>query len=374
MARVDTLVIGAGVIGLAVARALALAGREVVIVDAADAIGTATSSRNSEVIHAGIHYPPGSLKARSCVRGRDALYAYCAARGIAHRRCGKLIVATAPEDEARLGAIAANARANGVAVEEIDGAAARAMEPALDCVAALHVPVTGIVDSHGLMLALLADAEAAGAVLALRTPVVGLESAPGGFSVWTGGADPARLDAAAVVIAAGHEAPVLGRMLTPTAPARFFAKGSYFALRGRAPFSRLIYPVPVPGGLGTHLTLDLAGRARFGPDVEWVDAPDHRVDPARAARFAAEIRRWWPGLPDGALHPDQAGVRPKIAGPGEAAADFRADGAAVHGLPGLVALYGIESPGLTAALALADHVRDLMLADLGAAPRGRRIA
>ncbi|MEM9199602.1 MAG: NAD(P)/FAD-dependent oxidoreductase [Pseudomonadota bacterium] len=364
MDTVEAAVIGAGVVGLAVARSLAQSGREVVILEAEGQIGAGISSRNSEVIHAGIYYPTGSLKARLCVAGRAALYRYCAERGIPHRRCGKLIVATDAAEAAALRGIAASALANGVDdLREITAAEAQALEPALFCTAALLSPSTGILDSHALMLSLLGEAEAAGAMLALATPVTGLAPHPSGVVVTTAGAAPMQLLARQLVNAAGHGAPALGHALTDTAPQGFLAKGNYFALTGAAPFSRLIYPVPVPGGLGVHLTLDLQGRAKFGPDVEWVARADHTVDPARADGFAAAIRRYWPGLDVRRLLPDYAGIRPKIVGPGEAAADFRIDGPRQHGLPGFVGLYGIESPGLTSALAIGATVRDILNAE-----------
>ena len=351
--------IGAGLVGLAVARALALAGREVVILEAEDAIGTHTSSRNSEVIHAGIYYPPGSLKARACVAGRRRLYAYCAERGVPYRRCGKLIVAADAAQREALEGIRRQAHANGVAdVAPIGIAEVRALEPELFCVAALHSPSTGIVDSHALMLAYLGDAQNAGAVLALKSPLQKGVVRQDGIELHVAGAEP--LLAAQVVNSAGLRAPSVARRIegypARLAPPELYAKGNYYTLARRAPFSRLIYPVPEPGGLGVHVTLDLGGRARFGPDVEWVDGVDYRVDPARAGRFYAAIRRYWPGLPDGALEPGYAGIRPKISGPGEPAADFVLQGPRAHGVAGLVHLYGIESPGLTASLALADDV------------------
>lgn len=363
MDRVDAVVIGAGLVGLAVARALALAGREVVILEAEDAIGTHTSSRNSEVIHAGIYYPQGSLKARACVAGRERLYAYCAERGVPHRRCGKLIVATDAAQEAELEGIRRKAHANGVTdVVRVGTAEVHAMEPELSFVSALHSPSTGIVDSHALMLAYLGDAENAGAMLALKSPLERAEVRAGGIELRVAGADPVL--ARSVVNCAGLRAPSLARRIAgypaAQAPRELYAKGNYYTLERRAPFSRLVYPVPEPGGLGVHVTLDLAGRARFGPDVEWIDAIDYRVDPARAERFYAAIRRYWPGLPDGALAPGYAGVRPKISGRGEPAADFVVQGPREHGVPGLVHLFGIESPGLTASLALADDVATLL--------------
>jgi len=361
MDRVGTVVIGAGVVGLAIARALAQSGREVVILEAEPLIGSRTSARNSEVIHAGIYYPKGSLKARLCVAGRQALYAYCAGRHVPHRRCGKLIVATDDAEIDRLPAIAAAAAANGVTdLRGVSAAEARAMEPELHCTAALHSPSTGIVDSHALMLSLLGEAEEAGAMLALNTPVVRVARGEHGFVVETGGESPMQLGCAELVNSAGHGAVPLARQLTQVAPPQYFARGAYFSVSGKQPFSRLIYPVPVPGGLGTHSTVDMSGRTKFGPDVEWIGSEDYTLDPARAESFYAAIRRYWPGLADGALRPDYTGVRPKISGPGEPAADFRIDGPETHGLAGHVALYGIESPGLTSSLAIADHVTGLL--------------
>lgn len=364
MEAIDCAVIGAGVVGLAVARALALAGHEVIVLEAEAAIGTGVSSRNSEVIHAGIYYPKGSLKARLCVEGRKLLYAYAAERGVDHRRCGKLIVATAPEQVAELAAIAERARANGVDdLVLLDRAQARALEAQLECLAALHSPSTGIVDSHGLMLSLQGDLENAGGTVALMSGVA--RAGCGADGIVLDSVDGTRLRCRSVVNAAGLAAPLLARRFEglPAAclPQAHYAKGNYFSLAGRAPFSHLIYPVPEPGGLGVHLTLDLGGQAKFGPDVQWVDSPDDLVvDPARGNAFYAEVRRYWPGLPDGALQPGYAGMRPKISGPGEAAADFRIDGPAVHGVPGLVNLFGIESPGLTSSLAIASEVARLL--------------
>jgi L-2-hydroxyglutarate oxidase LhgO len=364
MDRVDAVVIGAGLVGLAVARALALAGREVVILEAEDAIGTHTSSRNSEVIHAGIYYPKGSLKARACVAGRERLYAYCAERGVPHRRCGKLIVASDAAQLPELEGILARGQANGVAdVARISVAEAHAMEPELSCVAALHSPSTGIIDSHALMLAYLGDAESAGAMLALKSPLERAVVRSGGIELRVAGAEPVL--ARSVVNCAGIRAPGVARRIegypAQKAPRELYAKGNYYTLARRSPFTRLVYPVPEPGGLGVHVTLDLGGRARFGPDVEWVQAIDYRVDPRRAERFYAAIRRYWPGLPEGALEPGYAGIRPKISGPGEPAADFVLQGPREHGVAGLVQLFGIESPGLTASLALADDAAALLL-------------
>ncbi len=356
MEQIDTVVIGAGVIGLAVARELARAGREVVVLEAEGAIGTGISSRNSEVIHAGIYYPAGSLMARMCVQGRRALYRFCAEHGVAHQACGKLIVATNDGEQAQLDAIRARAEGNGVEdLRVLSAAEARAMEPALFCTGALLSPRTGIIDSHGLMLALRGDAEQSGAMIAFHAPVLGGALGEGGVELAVGGEAPMRLRARLVVNATGLFAPSLARRFVgldeAALPQGFFAKGSYFSLGGRAPFSRLIYPVPVPGGLGVHLTLDLAGAARFGPDVEWIEAPNYDVDPARAAGFYGAIRRYWPGLPDDALVPAYAGVRPKISAQGAPARDF-----AIHAVPGMISLFGIESPGLTSSLALAEHV------------------
>lgn len=364
MDEVDCAVIGAGVVGLAVARALALAGREVLVLESEGAIGTGTSSRNSEVIHAGIYYPQGSLKATLCVEGRDALYEYAQARGVAHSRCGKLIVATSAEQVAQLDVIRAKAAANGVDdLVLLTAQQALAMEPQLQCVAALHSPSTGIVDSHALMLSLLGDLENAGGMLALKSPIERAECVDGAVVLIA--ADGTALRCRTVVNAAGLGAPALARrfegMPASTVPREYFAKGSYFTLAGRAPFGRLIYPVPEPGGLGVHLTLDLGGQAKFGPDVQWVEAADDLVvDPARGDRFYDEVRRYWPALPDGALIPGYAGMRPKISGPDEPAADFVISGPAVHGVPGLVHLFGIESPGLTSSLAIGRHVAQLL--------------
>jgi L-2-hydroxyglutarate oxidase LhgO len=363
MERVDAVVIGAGVVGLAVARALARRGREVLILEGAERFGSGVSARNSEVIHAGIYYPPGSLKARLCVAGRELLYAFCLEHGVGHRRCGKLIVASDEGQLATLARIRAAALANGVALEELGRVQASALEPGLRCAAALHSPLTGIVDAPAYMLALLGEAQGRGALLACGSAVTGVELQAEGFLLAVNGA-PGALHARTVVNAAGLGAPGVARLMRgfPAAhvPGAWFAKGSYFTLKGRAPFARLVYPLPIAGGLGVHLTLDLAGRARFGPDVEWVDEPDYAVDAKRADSFYDAIRAWWPGLADGALEPGYAGIRPKITAPGEPPADFRIDGPAVHGVPGLVQLFGIESPGLTASLAIAAHVAALL--------------
>jgi L-2-hydroxyglutarate oxidase LhgO len=372
MDRVDALVVGAGVVGLAVGRALARRGLETVIVEQATAIGTETSSRNSEVIHAGLYYPAGSLKARLCVRGKHLLYAYCGERGIAHRRCGKLVVATEEQQVAHLHRLAAQAMANGVdEVRVIDAAAALALEPALSCVAALASASTGIIDSHALMLSLLGDFEDRGGALALATRVEGVDTARRGDPARhrvriSADGQPMEVAAEVVVNAAGLWAPLLARQFSALDPAHVpqacFAKGSYFSLSGRAPFSRLVYPVPEPGGLGVHLTLDLGGRARFGPDVQWlsIDSPaqiDYRADASRLGEFCSAIRRYWPALPEHRLQPDYAGVRPKLSRDGSVA-DFLIEDEGTHGVTGLVNLFGIESPGLTASLAMAEEVAD----------------
>lgn len=365
MDEVECVVIGAGVVGLAVARVLAQAGREVLVLEAAGAIGTETSSRNSEVIHAGIYYPKGGLKARLCVEGRRRLYDFCRERGVTARNCGKLIVATTPGEVDQLAGIKARAEANGVErMRLLSAAEARALEPGLVCEAALESGATGILDSHAYMLALQGEAEAAGAVFAFHSPVVGGRVGGQGMELSVGGPEPMRLGCRCLVNSAGLHAPALAAALEgmPQAlvPKAYYAKGNYFTLAGRAPFSRLVYPVPVPGGLGVHLTIDLAGQARFGPDVEWIDAIDYGVDIRRADGFYAAVRRYWPGLADGALQTGYAGIRPKIAPPGAPEQDFLIQGPASHGIAGLVHLFGIESPGLTASLSLASYVRALL--------------
>jgi len=367
MERVDAVVIGAGVVGLAVSRALALAGREVIVLDAADGIGTETSSRNSEVIHAGIYYPPGSFKARFCVAGKLALYAYCADRGIPHRRCGKLLVASEENQLPKLEAIKAQAEANGVTdLQRLSGAEARSMEPALRCVAAYLSPSTGIVDSHAFMLALQGDAETHGAAIAFKSPLERGRIRDNGIMLEVGGVEPMQVLARTVVNSAGLHAPRVAASIQGFPPVQvppaYYAKGNYYSLIGRAPFSRLVYPMPNEAGLGVHITIDLGGQARFGPDVEWIDRIDYDVDPRRADGFYAAIRDYWPGLADGQLAPGYAGIRPKIVGPTEKAADFVVQGPRAHGVPGLVNLFGIESPGLTAALAIADYVEVLLSA------------
>jgi len=365
--KLDAVVIGAGVVGLAVARALAQAGREVVILESEDAIGTHTSSRNSEVIHAGIYYPKGSLKARSCVAGKELLYEYCVAHGVPHRRSGKLIVATSEDQVSELEKIQARAHANGVTdVVWMTRGQVLALEPELACSAGLYSPSTGIIDSHALMLAYLGDAEDRGAMLALKSRLAGAAAVADGFVLNVDGAEP--IETRLLVNSAGLRAPTVARLVEgypkEKAPRELYAKGNYYSLSRKSPFSRLVYPVPEPGGLGVHVTLDLAGQARFGPDVEWIERidtkEDYAVDPRRAERFYAAIRRYWPGLPDGALAPGYAGIRPKTAGPGEPAPGFVVQGPSAHGVPGLVHLFGIESPGLTSSLALAGMVLDTL--------------
>ncbi|HTW68256.1 MAG TPA: NAD(P)/FAD-dependent oxidoreductase [Acetobacteraceae bacterium] len=367
MDEVECIVVGAGVIGLAVARALALAGREVIVLDAAGGIGTETSSRNSEVIHAGIYYPANSLMARFCVAGRRMLYAYCREKGVPHRNCGKLIAATNAEEDALLSGIQRRAEANGVeGMRILTAAEATAMEPNLRCTSALHSPATGIIDSHAYMLALQGDAENAGAACVFLSPVTGAQVVQGGFEVSVGGSEPTHLRCRLLVNSAGLHAPFLARniegMPPDRVPAAYYAKGNYFTLSGRSPFSRLIYPVPVPGGLGVHLTIDLGGQARFGPDVQWIEDIDYTVDPARADSFYAAVRKYWPALQDGALQPGYAGIRPKILPRGAPAQDFVVQGPQQHGVPGLINLFGMESPGLTASLALAQHVVEVAAA------------
>lgn len=359
--HVDAVVIGAGVVGLACARALARAGKEVIVLERHGEIGTEISARNSEVIHAGVYYPPGSLKARLCVLGRKQLYEFCEQYGVESRRCGKLIVAGSAEQDARLQLIKQRAETNGVTdMTLLSAAEARSMEPELHCTAALWSPSTGIISSHELMVALLGDAERYGAALALQAPVTSAAVDRAGIRLITGGDSGMELVADIVINAAGLAAPdMAGRIAGFPAdriPRAWLAKGSYFSLAGKAPFSRLIYPVPEPGGLGVHLTLDLAGQARFGPDVEWISEIDYRVAPERGQHFYSAIRKYWPDLRDGALQPAYAGIRPKIVGPGAPDADFQLQGPAEHGVPGLVNLFGIESPGLTSCLAIADSV------------------
>jgi len=358
--QVQAVVIGAGAVGLACARALAMAGKEVIILERNTDFGLETSARNSEVIHAGIYYPPGSLKAKMCVSGRKKLYAFCESHGVEHSRCGKLIVATSERQVSELKNIQARALANGVDdLELLKASQAVALEPSLHAMAALLSPSTGIINGRAYMLALLGEAESHGASLALNSTVKSMASTPTGLqlSVLCDGVEETLL-ADLVVNTAGHQAIALANtceaMPPEKIPRAYLAKGNYFSLAGRSPFSRLIYPVPEPGGLGVHLTLDLGLQARFGPDVEWVDTEDYSVNPQRAEVFYAAIRKYWPGLKDDALQPAYAGIRPKTVPQGSPDADFQVQGPAQHGVAGLVNFYGIESPGLTSSLALAD--------------------
>lgn len=367
MDSIDCVVIGAGVVGLAVARSLARRGREVIVLEAANSFGTGVSSRNSEVIHAGIYYPRGSLKAQLCVAGRERLYAFCEQFGVEHRRCGKLIIATSQDEINDLKAIRAAASGNGVQLDWLERDAACRLEPQLSCVGALYSPNTGIIDSHGYMLALLADAEAHGAVLACHSRVVRMWLETQTVLVAVNDEERPTFRARTVINCASLEAPRLAASIEgfpqEHIPPAYFARGHYFSLSGRSPFRHLIYPIPEPGGLGVHLTLDLAGKARFGPDVEWIDEPTYDVDIARAERFYGAIRRFWPALQHGQLVPAYAGIRPKITGPGEPAADFRIDGRERHGVNGIINLFGIESPGLTASLAIGDYVAGMVMSE-----------
>ncbi len=363
----DCIIAGGGVVGLAIARQLSRCGLETVIIERAEDIGTETSSRNSEVIHAGIYYPPGSLKAELCVEGRGLLYDFASSHNVPFRRCGKLIVATSAGQEKDLETIITRAARAGVTdLVPLSSAQVKAMEPEVACVSGLFSPSTGIVDSHQLMLALLGEAEAHGAMLCRNTAVTAVRVTADGFVVDTKerGGGGFSLGCRIFVNAAGLWASeVAGRIDgLPRAhvPETRYARGTYFSLPGRAAFSRLVYPVPEPGGLGVHLTLDMGGQMRFGPDVEWIDGIDYRLNPARRAHFETEIRKYWPGLPVNALAATYCGIRPKLSGPGEPAADFRIDGPAQHGIPGLVNLFGIESPGLTSSLALAERVERLL--------------
>ena len=367
----DLVIIGAGVIGLACGRALARAGREVIVLEAEDQIAMHTSSRNSEVIHAGLYYATGSLKARHCVNGRRMLYSYLDAHNVAVKRCGKLVVAIGAGEAADLGNILARAQANGVEdLRLIDGAEALTMEPALspDVAAAIHSPVSGIFDSHAYFLALQGELEDAGGSIAFNTPVLSGAVETGHVRLETGGDNPATIRARTVINAAGHRAPQIAATIdgphTASLPAQYFVKGSYFGITGRTPFSRLIYPMPTSSSLGLHLTIDLGGRGKVGPDAEWLPesaAPpfDYRVNPARAAVFHAEVSRYWPGLTIDRLTPDYAGIRPKIVPQGAPSGDFRIEGPETHGSPGLINLLGIESPGLTSSLSIAEHVAEL---------------
>ena len=363
--RVDAVVVGAGAIGLAIARRLALEGREVIVLERNDAIGSETSSRNSEVIHAGIYHLPRILKSTLCVAGRPMLYRYCSEHGVPHARLGKLIVAVEEAEIAALAKLKTQGEMNGVDdLVWLTGDAAIVLEPQLVCVAAVLSPSTGIIDGHQLMLALQGDFEDAGGAVVLNAPVEAGEVRNDGILLTVGGSEATRLQCRMVVNAAGLGAMDLARALKGLPPQHaapvWLAKGNYFRLTGKAPFSRLVYPMPVPGGSGTHMTLDLAGRARFGPDVEWIETPNYTVDPRRGDSFYGDIRRYWPDLPDDSLAPDYAGIRPKLGPAGSPNLDFRIEGPAEHGVPGLVNLFGMESPGLTSCLAIADHVAEML--------------
>lgn len=363
----QALVIGAGVVGLAVARALAQRGHEVVVAEAEGHIGAGTSSRNSEVIHGGMYYPTGSLRSRHCVAGRRLLYAFCASHGVPHKKVGKLIVATDLPELEKIEAIAAQGKINDVeGLGPITAAQVRTLEPELHCVGALLSPETGIIDAHAYMLALRGGLEDAGGMIAFNTPVTGALRKDGQWQVTFGGADAGEVAFDAVVNCAGLGAQKLAHAMADypqdRVPRLVLAKGNYFTYTRRPVFTRLIYPVPAPGGLGVHVTLDLAGRMRFGPDVEWVEREYYPVDPKRGDLFYAAIRRYWPNMPDDSLAPDYSGIRPKLTGKGEAQADFLIDAPAQHGVPGLVQMFGIESPGLTSSLSLAEEVANYLAA------------
>lgn len=358
----DAIIVGAGAVGLGCGYALAKRGLSIAVLEREGRIGAGVSSRNSEVIHAGFYYHTGSLKARTCVEGRRALYAFLDAHNVAYDKCGKLLVATDASELPGLEEIALQAKANGVeGMTRLSGAEARALEPELNALAALHFSESGVMDAHGYMDALAGEIEAHGGAIALNTPFLAARALPEGFAISVGGADPATITAARLIVAAGLGAQACARAIEGVSPSvipkQVLGKGNYFTISGgKAPFRRLIYPLPIPGALGTHYRRDLGGAARFGPDLEWVEQENYRVDPARAASFYKAIRRFWPGLPDGALVPDYAGIRPKIHGPGEPQPDFMLADASVHGIGGLVCLFGIESPGLTASLALGEEV------------------
>ena len=361
----DCVVIGAGVVGLAAARAMAQAGREVIILEAADMIGSETSSRNSEVIHAGIYYQKDSLKARFCVAGKKMLYRYCADHGVPHRNCGKLIVAVTEDQVESLRSIQKKAADNGVPdLELLSAAEAILLEPELSCLAALRSPSTGIIDTHGLMLALQGDAEDSGAMVAFLSPVTGGSAQEDGIILDVGGTNPMRLKCRTVINAAGIPAPDLAGMLSgfpdQFVPTTYLTKGNYYSLSVKSPFTQLVYPAPTSAFLGVHITIDLSGQARFGPDVEHVDTKDYEVDPSRSEGFYEAVRRYWPGLPDDTLQPAYSGIRPRITAPGEPLCDFVVQGPQEHGVNGLVNLFGIESPGLTSSMAIADYVVEML--------------
>jgi len=363
---IETIVVGAGAVGLAVARALAMAGHEVMVLEQHELIGSETSSRNSEVIHAGIYYPPGSLRARLCVRGKELLYAFCAENRVPHARCGKLLVATAESQLPKLAAIRDTAARNGVTdLEPLGANAARALEPEVACVAALLSPSTGIIDSHGFMLALEGHVEAHGGSVVLRCPVERIERDPAGlFTLATGGEAPGAITCRNLVNSAGLHATRLARTMTWSEgyapPETFYAKGQYYALSGRSPFARHIYPMPDGAWLGLHATVDIGGRCKFGPDIEWTEGIDYSFEPGKLEKFLDFIRSYYPGLEVERLHPDYTGVRPKLYREGEPVPDFAIHGPQTHGVEGLVGLYGIESPGLTAALAIGEMVAALL--------------
>ena len=366
MFKIEVVVIGAGAIGLAIARALAVRGLEVLVLEKETSIGQGISSRSSEVIHAGLYYPTGSLKAQLCVSGRRELYRYCEGRGVPYKRCGKLVVATSSAEDGALDALAQRGKANGVEdIERLSAKRLRDTEPNVRASSALLSQTTGIIDSHALMLAYQGDAEASGATISLRTPFVEGVVAESSIQILAGGAEQTELETSLLINAAGLGAWQVSEGLRgldrSTIPPYHLAKGSYFTLSGRSPFRHLIYPLPEPGGLGVHLTFDLGGQARFGPDVEWVDDINYDVDPARGDAFYAAIRRYWPELPDGVLVPAYAGIRPKTSGPGETQADFVIQGPETTGHRSYIALYGMESPGLTSSLAIAEHVAQLAL-------------
>ena len=358
---VDTVVVGAGVVGLAVARALVMSGHQVLVLEAADRAGEGISSRNSGVIHAGMYYPTGSLKARYCVRGLQLMYEFCARRGVAHRRTGKLIVATHARDRQKLEALAAQARSNQVDVSWLDADQAMRLEPALRCVAALDSPNSGIVDVPELITALIGEVENHGGQLLCRTPVDRIAPQDGGFCLQTESGDTLRCRR--VVNAAGLNATVLAARISGLdaihVPRLWFGQGHYYTVRGRVPFTRLIYPLPGAASLGVHLGMDISGRCRFGPDMRWIDSPSYQFDDSQRGAFAESIRQWWPDLPDADLNPDFVGVRPKLAGPGQSSADFVIQEQSMHGISGLINLFGIESPGLTSSLAIGEAVAQL---------------
>jgi L-2-hydroxyglutarate oxidase LhgO len=368
--KIDCAVIGAGVVGLAIARELALAGREVIILEAESAFGTHTSARNSEVIHAGIYYPTGSLKARLCVAGRKALYSYCAERGVNHKRIGKVIVASDETQLEGLKKYKQQAEINGVDdIRMLTRNELSELEPAVVSVAGFLSPSTGIVDSHGLMLAYLGDAENRGASLVLNSPVVGGAVTDDGIRLDVGGVEPMSIVCKTVINTAGHGAPAVSRAIIgippATIPTNYYSIGHYYTLTGKTPFNHLVYPVARQDWLGVHVTIDLGGRCKFGPDFSWRDSLDYRFDESREARFYEAIRRYYPGLKDGALQPGYTGMRPRITGKDQAAVDYVIQDHAAHGVRGMINLYGMESPGLTSSLAIGAYVGGLVARDEG---------